>query len=303
MSLFTNWLESLSYDLEAADHCLRKTSPFSSCTTCIDICPEHAIKGGKGSLSIDHNQCDGCGRCITLCPVQALMGESPRRKTLKGMLLFDEGPLPTTTELYYFYKRGIRSIYVKNEEDGLMELQRVLEEVNFTLTQMGKEPISLTSQFVMPTPERKISRRDFFTNVSTNSKKLALSTAAPAKWRFNQAQFKVAGMFEGWSLYAVDIHSSCTLCETCFKLCPSKVFTIKDGQLAINNENCSGCKLCVDVCLDKGIQVNQDVKEAKPIHINVEHNLCKSCNSSFTSWKREETCPICKKRANLNFLF
>lgn len=303
MSLFTNWLESLSYELEAADHCLRKTSPFSSCTTCIDICPEQAIKGEKGSLTIDHNQCNGCGRCITLCPVQALMGESPRRKTLNGILIFDDGPLPTINELFYLYKRGIRSVYVRTEGKGLTELKRVIEEVNSQLVKMGKEPISITSELVLTTPERKVSRRDFFTNVSTSSKKLALSTAAPAKWRFNQEQFKVAGMFEGWSLYSVDINSSCTLCETCFKLCPSNVFTLKDGQLAINSENCSGCMLCVDVCLDKGIQINQAVKEARPIHMNVEHYICKSCNSRFASWKREETCPICKKRANLNFLF
>ncbi|MGM0901949.1 MAG: 4Fe-4S dicluster domain-containing protein [Bacillota bacterium] len=303
MSLFTNWLESLSYDLEAADHCLRKTSPFSSCTACIDNCPEQAIQGEKGTLTIDHNRCNGCGRCITLCPVQALMGESPRRQTLNGMLIFDDGPLPTINELFYLYKRGIRSVYVKTEGEGLTELKRVIEEVNSPLVKMGKEPISIASELVMTTPERKVSRRDFFTNVTSSSKKLALSTAAPAKWRFNQEQFKVTEMFEGWSLYSVEINSSCTLCETCFKLCPSNVFALTDGQLEIHGEKCSGCMLCVDVCMDKGILMNQEVKEAQPVIMNVEHNTCKRCHSSFTSREKEENCPICKKRANLNFLF
>jgi ferredoxin len=303
MSLFTNWLESLSYDLEAADHCLRKTSPFSSCTACIDFCPEQAINGGKGTLTIDHNRCNGCGRCITLCPVQALMGESPRRKTLNGMLIFEDEPLPTTNELFYLYKRGIRSIYVKTEEKALAQLQSMLEGVNPLLERMGKVPISITSELGLSTPEKKVSRRDFFTNVTSSSKKLALSIAAPAKWRFNQEQFKVAGMFQGWSLYSVEINSSCTLCETCFKLCPSTVFTLKDEQLEINSEACSGCMLCVDVCMDKGIQINQEVKEAQSASMSVIHNTCKSCHSSFTYWEEKETCPICKKRTNLNFLF
>lgn len=303
MSLFTNWLESLSYDLEAADHCLRKRSPFSICTTCIDSCPEQAITGGKGTITIDHKRCNGCGNCIPPCPVQALMGESPRRETLNGTLIYKDGPMPTTNELFSLYKRGIRSVYVKTEVATLRQLQRVIEDVNSPLIKMGNEPMTITSKLVVSTQEKKVSRRDFFSNVTSSSKKLALSTAAPAKWRFNQEKFKVAGMFEGWTLYSVDFHSSCTLCETCFKLCPSDVFTVREGQLEINSDKCSGCMLCVDICMDKGIKINQEVKEAHPEIMKVEHNTCKSCHSSFISWEKEETCPICKKRTNLNFLF
>lgn len=303
MSLLTNWLESLSYDLEAEDHCVRKISPFSSCTFCMDSCPERAITVGKCTLTIEHNLCNGCGRCITICPVQALMGESPRRKALNGKLIFDDGPLPTMNELFYLYTRGIRSIYLKSQDEFSTQLQRMIEEVNSQLQRMEKEPFTLTFEWFIPPSEKKVSRRDFFSNVSTNSKKLALATAAPAKWRFNHEQFKVAGMFDGWSLYAVDIGPTCTLCETCFKLCPSNVFTLQDGQLEINSEKCIGCMLCVDICMDAGITIKQEAKKAQPFIAMVEQNTCKSCHLSFNSWEKEKICPICINRKKQNFLF
>ncbi len=303
MSLLTNWLESLSYDLEAAAHCVRQISPFSTCTTCVDSCPKQVISIENGKLKIDHQFCNSCGRCIPICPVQALIGVSPRRKAFNNMLIFDDGPSPTTNELFYLYKKGIRSIYIKLPEEVPLELPRLVDEVNEQLQRMEKEPITLTSDRVMPPQEKKVSRRDFFSNVSMNSKKLALATAAPAKWRFNHEQFKIAGMFDGWSLYAVDIQPSCNLCETCFKLCPSNVFTLKDGQLEINSEKCNGCMLCINVCMEEGVTIKQEAKEAHPSLANVQQNNCNTCHLSFSSWEKEEICQICKKRKKQNFLF
>lgn len=303
MSLFINWLESLSYELEAADHCVRKTSPFSTCTVCIDSCEVQAITGAKGSLTIDHKLCTGCGRCVTVCPVQALRGESPKRKTLDRVLILDEGPPPTVNELLYLYKKGIRSIYLPSEGDLAKQTRIIMDEINVQLTIMAKESIQIISELPLSVPEKKLSRRDFFSKVSTDSKKYALASAAPAKWRFNQDHFKLAGMFTGWSFYSVRVEPSCTLCETCFKLCPTGVFTLEGGHLEVNSEKCTGCMLCVDVCMEEGITISPEVTASQLQQTPIELNECKACGSKFTAWEEADTCPICKKRKQLQFLF
>ncbi|SEM49458.1 4Fe-4S dicluster domain-containing protein [Mesobacillus persicus] len=303
MSLFINWLESLSYELEAADSCVRKTSPFSTCTVCIDSCEVQAITGAKGSLTIDHKLCTGCGRCVTVCPVQALMGESPKRKTLDGILLLDEGPLPTVNELLYLYKKGICTIYLPSEDELASKTRLIIEEANIQLTLMEKESFKITSSLTLSSAEKKLSRRDFFSKVTNDSKKYALASAAPAKWRFNQNHFNLAGMFPGWSFYSVGFETSCTLCETCFKLCPNGVFTLKDENLEVNSEKCSGCMLCVDVCMEKGMTISLEVTPSELQQKPVVKNECQTCGSNFPAWEGTDTCPICKKRKQLKFLF
>ena len=53
--------------------CVRARSLASSCTTCSDVCPTHAITldGVRGSVVIRTEACTGCGLCAAACPTDA----------------------------------------------------------------------------------------------------------------------------------------------------------------------------------------------------------------------------------------
>jgi ferredoxin len=293
MSLLINWLESLTYDLKAADHCLRRVSPFSTCNVCQESCGKNAIKVGKNGVQILEKLCDGCGLCIPSCPVQAMEGQSPNRITINQTLILDESLQPTKYELLYIYKRGIRTISAPRM-DG--KLERIIAEANEVLRGMSKDPFNIVKELEpVPKEEVRLSRRDFFSKLSFDSKKLALSTVTPAKWRFDQDKFKHAGMFEGWAFFQVDLDpEKCTLCEACFRLCPSVVFTVKDSMLTINHGKCSGCSMCMDVCREKAVQIGTDVQQSVILETNILHLNCKKCSCDFLGWEEADICPICK---------
>jgi ferredoxin len=306
MSLLANWLESLSYELKATDHCLRKISPFSSCTVCKDTCQEEAITHVNDGLEINHQLCNSCGSCLTNCPVQALEGQSPVRKVLEDVLFLDEGPLPTENELLYLYKKGIRKVSQTLLDE---KLGKIIEKTNERLVEMESTPITFgcfSEAEATLSPAQKLSRRDFFYKLSFDSKKLVLLSVTPVKWRFNHGSFNRAEMFEGWASYTIHIdQESCNLCETCFRLCPAGVFQIDGNSLTINNGKCVGCSLCTDVCQHNSIKVEPQVGKTKIDSFPVVKRICKNCGGTFTSWGYLQHCFTCKsseENSILNFL-
>lgn len=304
MSLLTHWLESLSYELSATEKCLRKISPFSTCTICQDSCEVQAITYKNGSPIVDHNACNGCGRCITTCPVQSLQGQSPIRNTLNGVLILDGGPLPTETELLHLYKCGIRKISITMPDN---KMTGIIDETNELLEKMNMEPFVSVP---VPDPAGRdtlpLTRRGLFSKLTFESKKLALTTIAPAKWHFNQDNFRRSNLFEGWSFFTIVLNTeSCTLCETCFRLCPGQVFSIQANNLNIDSEKCLGCLLCFDVCRNDAIKVESNVQTSKINTFSIVNSKCKTCGGDFLSWTDEEICKSCessKKNNILNFL-
>jgi len=58
--------------------------------------------------------------------------------------------------------------------------------------------------------------------------------------------------------YRVSINKNlCKDCFICVKVCPKKVFDIKDGDIVyVKDENmCIGCKICENLCPDFAIEV------------------------------------------------
>lgn len=304
MSLLANWLESLSYELNATNQCLRKISPYSTCTVCFDTCKTQAITYVKNGLEINSQLCNGCSSCLTNCPVQAIEGQSPTRKVLEDILYLDEGSLPTENELLYLYKNGVRKISKTTLEENL---EQIIAGTNEILNQMEMEPI-IIGEFVenAHSTEKKLSRRDFFNKLSSDSKKLVLSSATPIKWRFNQSNFNRAKMFEGWSFYFILLDKeSCTLCETCFRLCPAGVFLIDGDHLTIDNGKCVGCTLCSNVCRHNSIKIDSEIGKTKIYSYPIVKKICKNCGGTFNSCEDEQHCFTCKsskENSILNFL-
>jgi Fe-S-cluster-containing hydrogenase component 2 len=304
MSLLTNWLESLSYDLKTSENCLRKISPFSSCTICHDICEKQAIGYTKDGVQFDEKACNECSRCITSCPVLAIEGKSPERNVIDGVLFLEGESLPTENELLYLYKKGIRKI---NHPELDNRLETTINETNKILKELEMEPLTYNDNITVNAPkEKKVSRRDFFYNISNNSRKFALSTFTPIKWRFNHKDFNRADLFEGWSFFSVLLNlESCNLCESCFRLCPANVFQMDEDFLNIDISKCLGCSLCTDVCKNNAVSVTADIDKTNIHRYGIFKGTCKTCGSHFHSWEKDNVCYICKtskENSILNFL-
>lgn len=304
MSLLTNWLESLSYELKASENCLRKISPFSSCTICHDICKNQAVSYVKDGVQFDEKACNECSRCITACPVLAIEGKSPERDVIDDVLFLDGDSHPTENELLYLYKNGIRKINHPNLDN---RLESIIEKTNKTLMKLEMDPFIYGTDIAVKIPkEKRVSRRDFFYNISNNSKKFALSTFTPIKWRFNHKDFNKAKMFEGWSFYSVVLDiESCNLCESCFRLCPANVFQRNGNFLTINSGKCLGCSLCSDVCKKNAVSISSNVAKTKTPHYRIYKGTCNNCGSQFHAWEKDNVCYICKtanENSIVNFL-
>ncbi|WP_102262260.1 4Fe-4S binding protein [Mesobacillus jeotgali] len=302
MSLLTNWLESLSYELEISEACSKKKSPLSTCTACMDECPHGALIIEDGILKLDEKACSLCGICITVCPQQAIKGQSPARKVIKDhLLLQDDSPLPSFLELLYFHKKGVRFI---QKEARDKELEKRIGNANEVFNVMELDPILITKTISLKEDAQpKLSRRGFFTKLSMDGKRTVLSSVTPVKWRFNEDSFKSSNLYNDWSLHEVRIHEKkCTLCEACFNICSAQIFTLENDTLHIDEKNCSGCKLCMDICQHSGIQVAQSIHKVSEAAYHVYKNECTTCRSSFYSWEEESNeCEICKKIEKPNF--
>jgi ferredoxin len=301
MSLVMNWLEGLSYEVKAADHCLRNFSPFSTCTLCKDSCEVQAISYSNRIPIMNNQSCDLCGRCVTLCPVQAIEGRSPSRKIINKILILDDGPLPTVNELLRLHTHEIRNLYITVPNQQLLN---IVKETNILLIQMKESPFEISKTEDSKNLEQaKLSRREFFNKLSFESKKLAAATITPVKWRQNHGEFRRSDLFPDWAFTTIELNQEkCTLCEACFRLCPEEVFSIQEGKLNVITGKCTGCSLCVDVCHYDGLKIEPNVCEARTVSIPIRKSKCKTCGDSFLSWKEEESCFICNSRKANHYL-
>ncbi|HAQ08874.1 MAG TPA: hypothetical protein DCR24_15710 [Bacillus bacterium] len=301
MSLLTNWLESLSYDLDISDACLKKLSPLSSCTLCLSACTDGAIFLENGKAVINQKACSSCGTCITICPTQAIKGQSPSREVVQGTLLINEAsPLPSVNELLYFYKKGIRYIHFRKANS---DFEQIFISTNQLLAAMGLQSLQMAAQLKHePEQQAKLTRRDFFTKLTSDGKKTVLSSVTPAKWRFNEESFSPSNLFIDWAFFEVKLkEDNCTLCEACFNICPANVFVFADNTLKVDSQKCSGCQLCKDVCRKNGIEINQRIHSRTDTEIQVQVSTCSTCRTKFYAWTEANTCPICSSRPKHNF--
>ncbi len=83
--------------LLAARRCLRTRHISSTCTACVDMCPEEALVVKERRLLFAASKCTGCGACTSVCPEDALIApaftsealeNAVRREAPQGSILF-----------------------------------------------------------------------------------------------------------------------------------------------------------------------------------------------------------------------
>lgn len=297
MGIFEKWAESLDYQYEVSPAtCVRYKSPRASCQTCIEVCPVSAIAMDKGKPVIDAKDCTECGKCLTACPVQAVSGIFSAPDFQENKLLLQLENLPSAKELLIYHAKGVH-ILVYETEEARMQMQSVLDVVNRDLGRLGKEPMQLEEQSLAVDEESAYSRRELF-KLWKNESKSILQQATPANWRFNQNDFELAKYHSDFQWYTIHIDIlHCTLCKACGVLCSKKCFQFDQKEIRVTSQTCSNCRLCVDACPEKAIEIIEDIQLAKSKHYPVFQRKCSQCKNFFqTVKKHQDTCLGCSKR-------
>lgn len=98
------------------------------------------------------------------------------------------------------------------------------------------------------------------------------------------------------------VASGCTVCEACFRVCPTGAIGITenpgDWALTFQRDRCVGCAACLEVCQPRVLDASAAFdltpdQPARPL-VSLAKQRCDRCDRFFVSARPEETCPVCR---------
>lgn len=103
-------------------------------------------------------------------------------------------------------------------------------------------------------------------------------------------------------LMQLSLQAGCTLCEACFRVCPSGAIEIVenpgDWALTFQPDRCVACQVCLEACQPRVLdaEASFDVRPGQaPITlISRNKQRCSRCDRHFVSASPEATCPVCR---------
>lgn len=109
-------------------------------------------------------------------------------------------------------------------------------------------------------------------------------------------------LHDGLPLMRLTLQAGCTLCEACFRVCPTGALQIVenpgDWALTFQIDRCVGCEVCLEVCQPRVLDaaVSFDVRPEQPpvTLISRSKQRCARCDRHFVSPSHEITCPVCR---------
>lgn len=108
-------------------------------------------------------------------------------------------------------------------------------------------------------------------------------------------------LHEGLPLMQLSLQSGCTLCEACFRVCPTGALQIVenpgDWALTFQTDRCVACAVCLEVCqprvLDAAAHCDARPEQAPITLISRTKQRCARCDRHFVSPTPEKTCLVC----------
>jgi ferredoxin len=112
--------------------------------------------------------------------------------------------------------------------------------------------------------------------------------------------FTVA-LHEDLPLMQLSLQSGCTLCEACFRVCPTGAIQIEqnphDWALTFQADRCVACEVCLEVCQPRVLdaQASFDARPGQPAITLIKQAMqrCARCDRHFVSPTPQKTCAIC----------
>jgi ferredoxin len=106
---------------------------------------------------------------------------------------------------------------------------------------------------------------------------------------------------ESLPLLQLSLQAGCTLCEACFRVCPTGAIEIEqnphDWALTFQADRCVACEVCLEVCqprvLDAQASFDARPNQASITLIKQATQRCARCDRHFVSPEPQKTCPIC----------
>lgn len=103
-------------------------------------------------------------------------------------------------------------------------------------------------------------------------------------------------------LMALSLHPGCTVCEACFRVCPTGAIQIEespaDWQLRFQADRCVACEACLEVCQPRVLDADSafDARPEQPARVllALAKQRCARCDRHFVSALPEQTCPVCR---------
>lgn len=131
-----------------------------------------------------------------------------------------------------------------------------------------------------------------------------MKQVTPVNWRFNHKQLDVTKYYPCYQFTNISLDpEKCTLCKACELLCEKKCFSKLETTFSIAAQSCSSCRLCVDICPENAIRLDEHISEVKDIHYSIYQKQCCICHEQFeTLRENEEQCVSCSKRKRSSFV-
>ena len=112
----------------------------------------------------------------------------------------------------------------------------------------------------------------------------------------------IVGLDEALPLMHLSLHSGCTLCEACFRVCPSGALEIVEDPghwaLTFQADRCLGCQVCLEACQPRVLdaEASFDARPGQPptTLISRTKQRCSRCDRHFASVLPESTCRVCR---------
>lgn len=109
-------------------------------------------------------------------------------------------------------------------------------------------------------------------------------------------------LHEALPLMGLSLQPGCTVCEACFRVCPTGAIQIEenpaDWQLKFRADRCVACEACLEVCqprvLDADARFDARPEQPARVLLALSKQRCSRCDRHFVSPAPEATCPICR---------